>query len=67
MSQPFRRKLQIVFGIAVCASMGFGAAQVKASPAEAEGSRLACQPGQVRCDCGDGPFCARGWICPPCN
>jgi len=65
MSQTFRRKLQAVFGIAVCASMGFGVAQVKASPAEAQDA-LACSPGYVQCSCGVKPYCVKGNLCPAC-
>lgn len=65
MGQTFRRKLQVVFGVAVCASMGFGVAQVKASPAEAEDARLICPAGHIQCTC-EVTYCVRGTRCPLC-
>jgi len=56
MSQTFSRKLRVVLGAAVCASLGFGVVQVKASPALAEDSRLACTELQRECFCPETGF-----------
>jgi len=67
MSQTFGRKLRMALGAVVCASMGFGVVQVKASPAESEASRLACAPGEIECWCPDfGSYCVWGTKCPQC-
>jgi hypothetical protein len=44
MSHTSRRKLQLVFGAAVFASLGFGVTQVAAEARAAEESRSICAP-----------------------
>jgi len=67
MSQTFGRKLRVALGAVVCASMGFGVVQVKASPAEGEASRLACGKNQIECWCPEtGFYCHLGHVCPQC-
>jgi hypothetical protein len=68
MSHTSRRKLQLVFGAAVLASLGFGATPVSAETRSAEESRLVCPiTSSVYCYCEEGiEWCQKTRPCRPC-
>lgn len=68
MSQTSRRKLQLVFGAAIFASLGFGATQVVADTRPAEAARYACSPARpIECFCEEGiVYCQTNLPCRAC-
>jgi hypothetical protein len=68
MSRISRRKLQLVSGAAVFASLGFGATQATAEARAADESRLVCPSSRpVHCYCEEGiEWCQRTHPCQLC-